>query len=524
MQTFKKGLRSTGQIMTTIVFNSNVIAALLVSPFLLMNSPRIIAAEIVPEFIQSIDTSQFTPPSPDPAGIVYLPLEKMFLITDSEVNETDLFKEVNVFKINRLGDLVATYSTTSFSDEPTGVTINPVNKHCFLSDDDDKSIYEINPGADLTCFTGDDTVTSFATDPFEIYDPEDVTFGLGSLFIVDGIAEQVYRFIPGDNGFNQRYSSFDTEILGMHDPEGIVFDSTNESLYIAGSNTGLIIHTTTYGVLLDTLNITGITATHDTNRTVGKPAGLALAPTSRDETRTSLYMVDRGIDNNEELAENDGMIWELMLPVTTPGNIKPMVVAGNYQSITRPDSALLYGLVIDDGSLGSSWFSTWSKLSGPGEVSFTDPNNIKTNASFTKGGTYVLRLTAYDGELYSFDDIEITVESAPVLTLKGDNPMKLKLGAKFRDPGATALDDTDGDLTDKIIVTGNVNTDVAATYTITYTVSDSAYNSVSASRSVVIKGGKSKKSKKEDSNRIDQKDSKDKKDNKGNKDKKDKHH
>ncbi|HSE34661.1 MAG TPA: immunoglobulin-like domain-containing protein, partial [Candidatus Paceibacterota bacterium] len=61
----------------------------------------------------------------------------------------------------------------------------------------------------------------------------------------------------------------------------------------------------------------------------------------------------------------------------------------------------------------------------------------------------------------------------PVITVLGDNPMDILLGATFTDPGATAADPEDGNITSSIVATGTVNTLAIGTYTITYTVSDS---------------------------------------------------
>lgn len=53
---------------------------------------------------------------------------------------------------------------------------------------------------------------------------------------------------------------------------------------------------------------------------------------------------------------------------------------------------------------------TWSKVSGPGEVVFADPNKPATTASFSQGGDYVLRLTADDGEYTVHDDVKVSVK------------------------------------------------------------------------------------------------------------------
>ncbi|TLS49524.1 DUF4185 domain-containing protein [Paenibacillus antri] len=79
------------------------------------------------------------------------------------------------------------------------------------------------------------------------------------------------------------------------------------------------------------------------------------------------------------------------------------------------------------------------------------------------GDTWV---QADDFSLYPID------ATPPVLTLRGDATMEVPLGGTFVDPGATATDDADGDLTGFIDVEGAVNTNIVGTYTLTYTVSD----------------------------------------------------
>jgi hypothetical protein len=53
----------------------------------------------------------------------------------------------------------------------------------------------------------------------------------------------------------------------------------------------------------------------------------------------------------------------------------------------------------------------WSKVSGPGTVTFTAPANADTNATFSTAGTYVLRLTATGpGPVTVTDDLTIIAE------------------------------------------------------------------------------------------------------------------
>ena len=71
----------------------------------------------------------------------------------------------------------------------------------------------------------------------------------------------------------------------------------------------------------------------------------------------------------------------------------------------------------------------------------------------------------------------------PVITVTGDNPLVLQQFDNFIDPGATA---TDNGQAIAVVTTGSVDTDVAATYTLTYTATDAAGNTTTATRSVEV--------------------------------------
>src|SRR5438876_4109092 len=96
-------------------------------------------------------------------------------------------------------------------------------------------------------------------------------------------------------------------------------------------------------------------------------------------------------------------------------NQAPTINAGIDQTITLPDSASLNGAVSDDGlPAGSALTTTWTKLSGPGEVTFGNAGVPATSASFSQPGAYVLRLTANDSELTASDDVTIIVMGSRV--------------------------------------------------------------------------------------------------------------
>lgn len=74
----------------------------------------------------------------------------------------------------------------------------------------------------------------------------------------------------------------------------------------------------------------------------------------------------------------------------------------------------------------------------------------------------------------------------PTISLIGDSELVVKVGSKFEDPGVTATDNVDGDITSKVKKTGEVDTSKAGTYIITYSVSDKAGNTSEVKRTIKV--------------------------------------
>jgi hypothetical protein len=74
----------------------------------------------------------------------------------------------------------------------------------------------------------------------------------------------------------------------------------------------------------------------------------------------------------------------------------------------------------------------------------------------------------------------------PVITLIGADTVYHCLDSIYIDPGATASDNSDPNVTANIMVTGNVNTAALGTYLITYNVMDSSGNPATPVHRVVI--------------------------------------
>ncbi len=388
---------------------------LFISLFLLflVETEVIQAQNTVASLVRTIDSSHFSPPSPDPAGITYLPMSNTLLVSDSEVNEMSIFEDANLFEMTLAGNLIATSSTTSFSGEPTGLALDPVNGLLFVSDDNAREVFVIDPGPDRLYDTADDVVSSFDTTAFGSRDPEGVTYDSwqGVLYVADGVNAEIYRVAPGPNGVfdgvppegDDEVDSFVTDTLGVSDPEGIAFNSDNGNLYVVGKPATILIEVTSSGTLMQTVDISAANAR--------KPAGLAYAPGSRTPTTMSIYIVDRGVDNNSDPNENDGKVYEMSFTSPSSDNRPPSVSAGSDQTISLPDGTTLDGTVSDDGMPDPPGVATtaWSLVSGPATVTFGNATATDTTVSFPADGTYVLRLTADDGDLTASDEVTVHV-------------------------------------------------------------------------------------------------------------------
>jgi chitodextrinase len=99
-----------------------------------------------------------------------------------------------------------------------------------------------------------------------------------------------------------------------------------------------------------------------------------------------------------------------------PANQAPVVNAGPDGTATVGVAVTLNGSATDDGlPSGSTLTVAWSKVSGPGTVTFGSPSSAITTAAFSAAGTYVVRLTASDSLLFASDDRTMVV-SAPLDT------------------------------------------------------------------------------------------------------------
>ena len=79
----------------------------------------------------------------------------------------------------------------------------------------------------------------------------------------------------------------------------------------------------------------------------------------------------------------------------------------------------LTGTIEKNTSTNPSIPIKWRKISGPGSVSFTSPNNYSTQANFSQDGTYVLEFSGKDTELLASNQLFYTMSDRVVVTVGG---------------------------------------------------------------------------------------------------------
>ena len=74
----------------------------------------------------------------------------------------------------------------------------------------------------------------------------------------------------------------------------------------------------------------------------------------------------------------------------------------------------------------------------------------------------------------------------PTITLGGNETVTIYKGNSYNEPGFSASDNCDGDITNKVEVTNNVNNNMVGTYEVVYTIKDEAGNETSVTRKVNV--------------------------------------
>jgi hypothetical protein len=185
------------------------------------------------------------------------------------------------------------------------------------------------------------------------------------------------------------------------------------------------------------------------------------------------------------------------LAVTNATSIVLDLTQPSVGALTAPDYsnnaslAIAYDGVADAGGSGLEDVTLWYRQ-GDGAWQATTETNTGTSGSlafsaFVDEGPYAFALQVSDragnaspdptgaGDATTVYDV-----TPPTLSLNGDASMLVVMGQGFSDPGASAVDNIEGNISGSVTVTGAVNADAPGDYTLTYKVADAAGNFASS--------------------------------------------
>ncbi len=264
--------------------------------------------------VHRIETSSWSPPSPDPAGLTYRGSNGRLLAGDSEVDEIpSLYTGQNLFEATPDGTLLDTGNTegnglSTKSLEAADVAwdnnsgAGTQGQVLYVVDDDRDRVLRYNPQADGRIGTADDTSgTALSLNnivipgyPNGITDAEGLAYRMDdrSLYLTDGVTATVFHIERGADGKfggpaprDDIITSFDAAAVGMRDPEDIEYDPVSGHLFIASRMDDAIAETTTAGALVNLIDISAANI---------DPSGITFAPGSTAPSERHLYVSDRG--------------------------------------------------------------------------------------------------------------------------------------------------------------------------------------------------------------------------------------
>jgi len=144
-----------------------------------------------------------------------------------------------------------------------------------------------------------------------------------------------------------------------------------------------------------------------------------------------------------------------------------------------------------DGSVFAWGDNDVGQINVPSDVSRLNlPFTVRGSVNPDASDIYVLNYSATNAAgavATTTRTVVVTDTTPPILTLVGASPLNLDVGTPFTDPGATAFDACEGDLTASIVSTGTVNTAAPGSYTLNYTVTDSNGNPATTNRTVLVR-------------------------------------
>jgi sugar lactone lactonase YvrE len=369
------------------------------------------ASSFSSSLVHTVDTSAWDKPSPDPSGLAYLSGKNRIMVADGEVEETvsgiTHFEGANVWETTFGGDVLRTANISKIqptavpmSNEPTGVAYDPAQDVYYFTDDGQKAVFRLSPGADDVVGTSDDSWNSFDVNVFGDGDPEGIAYDTAHnrVFVADGVNAEIYQYTTTGSLIGH----FDVAAFGVQDPESVEYNPISGTLFVLSNRASgpIIVETSLTGTLIQTIDVAASGAR--------KPAGLAYAPASDGSGALHFYIADRGVDNNSDPREVDGKIYELTTPQTGP-NQSPTItsdgggatasksVPENQTAVTDVDASDPDNDPLTYSIAGGADASDFTINQTSGVLSFATPPDFEAPGDANSDNVYEVTVAVSDG-------------------------------------------------------------------------------------------------------------------------------
>ena len=205
-----------------------------------------------------------------------------------------------------------------------------------------------------------------------------------------------------------------------------------------------------------------------------------------EEGYTAIDLYDGDVTANVTRVEADGIV--TYTATDSHGNISTVTREIIYKDVIPPVITLASGENIR-AQIGQDYVDPGFSATDECDGDITGKVTVEGTVDGHKEGTYTLTYRVTD----SSDNVteitrKITVTDliAPVISLSGGDSLYVKVGESYSEPGFSASDNMDGDVTAKVAVSGSVDTSKMGSNNITYTVTDSNGNTTTVTRSVYV--------------------------------------
>jgi subtilisin family serine protease len=359
----------------------------------------------------------------------------------SDIGEFTIEFEATAFENDfYIGGADTAISYHYFDGQNTVVSTSPGARVLSSTADEVLSgVYEVQEGETET-FTFTDVFTPPQTGQYRMH-LDSITYGLAP----ENLQETVLMFSPIDDfmtGYEYLSGPSQTDII----PPVITLNGSNPLNLTVG----------------DTYVEPGATAEDDIDGSITVvPSGSV--NTAVADTYIITYTATDAAGNEASTTRSVIVSEEVVVPDTTP----PVITLNGADplNLTVGDTYVEPGATAEDGIDGT----VTATPSGSVDTSTADIYVVTYSASDSAGNQSTTTRDVIVSE--PVDTI------APVIELIGEYIIDLALDDLYSEPGYTATDDFDGDISESVVVGGDtVDTSVPDTYTVTYNVTDDAGN------------------------------------------------